>query len=54
MGGIISGIFTATESAAIGALYAFIITFFVYRDISIIRFKGFFTGLLEHYRWLCF
>ena len=39
MGGIISGIFTATESAAIGALYAFIITFFVYRDISIIRFK---------------
>ncbi|WP_172370011.1 TRAP transporter large permease [Sporosarcina jiandibaonis] len=39
MGGIISGIFTATESAAIGALYAFIITFFVYRDISIMRFK---------------
>ena len=39
MGGIISGLFTATESAAIGALYAFIITFFVYRDISIIRFK---------------
>lgn len=39
MGGIISGIFTATESAAIGALYAFIITFFVYRDISILRFK---------------
>ena len=39
MGGIISGIFTATESAAIGALYAFIITFFVYRDIPITRFK---------------
>ena len=39
MGGIITGIFTATESAAIGALYAFIITFFVYRDIKIIRFK---------------
>lgn len=39
MGGIISGYFTATESAAIGALYAFIITFFVYRDIPIQRFS---------------
>ena len=39
MGGIISGIFTATESAAIGALYAFIITFFVYKDIPLSRFK---------------
>ncbi|ARK29740.1 TRAP transporter large permease [Halalkalibacter krulwichiae] len=38
IGGIVSGIFTATESAAIGALYAFIITFFVYRDIPFSRF----------------
>ena len=37
MGGILSGFFTATESAAIGALYAFIITFFVYREIPITR-----------------
>lgn len=37
MGGILSGFFTATESAAIGTLYAFIITFFVYRDIPITR-----------------
>jgi len=37
MGGILSGLFTATESAAIGVLYAFIITFFVYRDIRISR-----------------
>lgn len=37
MGGILTGIFTATESAAVGALYAFIITFFVYRDIKISR-----------------
>src|SRR5690625_1956203 len=34
---ILSGLFTATESAAIGVLYAFIITFFVYRDITISR-----------------
>lgn len=37
MGGIVTGIFTATESAAIGVVYAFIITFFVYRDIPISR-----------------
>ncbi|MFZ5968555.1 MAG: TRAP transporter large permease [Bacillota bacterium] len=37
IGGVISGVFTATESAAIAAVYSFIITFFVYRDISIVR-----------------
>ncbi|WP_202081181.1 TRAP transporter large permease [Caldalkalibacillus salinus] len=37
IGGIVSGFFTATESAAIGALYAFFITFFVYRDIPFSR-----------------
>ncbi|MFZ4451765.1 TRAP transporter large permease [Salibacterium aidingense] len=39
IGGIVSGIFTATESAAIGAVYAFIITFFVYRDVPISHFR---------------
>ena len=38
MGGIISGIFTASESAAVAVIYAFILTFFVYRDIPLIRF----------------
>ncbi|WP_067730369.1 TRAP transporter large permease [Oceanobacillus damuensis] len=37
LGGILSGFFTVTESAAIGTLYAFIITFLVYRDINITR-----------------
>jgi tripartite ATP-independent transporter DctM subunit len=32
MGGIISGVFTPTESAAVACIYAFIITMFVYRD----------------------
>ena len=40
IGGVISGVFTATESAAIACLYAFIITFFVYREIHISRFIG--------------
>ncbi|MDQ3027019.1 MAG: TRAP transporter large permease [Pseudomonadota bacterium] len=32
MGGILSGIFTATESAAVACVYAFLVTFLVYRD----------------------
>lgn len=35
LGGILSGVFTATESAAIACVYAFILTFFVYRDIPL-------------------
>jgi tripartite ATP-independent transporter DctM subunit len=35
IGGVISGVFTATESAAIAVVYAFIITFFVYREIPL-------------------
>src|SRR5699024_5546005 len=31
----LTGLFTATESAAIAVLYAFFITFFVYRDIKL-------------------
>jgi len=37
-GGIVTGIFTATEASVIGVLYAFFITFFVYREIPISRF----------------
>jgi len=32
LGGILSGVFTPTESAAVACVYAFIITMFVYRD----------------------
>ncbi|HFZ8994436.1 TPA: TRAP transporter large permease [Citrobacter freundii] len=32
MGGILSGIFTATESAAVACLWAFFVTMFIYRD----------------------
>jgi len=40
MGGVITGVFTATESAAIAVVYAFIITFFVYREIPLKAMKG--------------
>jgi tripartite ATP-independent transporter DctM subunit len=32
LGGILSGVFTATESAAVACVYAFLVTMFVYRD----------------------
>jgi tripartite ATP-independent transporter DctM subunit len=32
LGGILSGIFTATESAAVACVYAFVVTMFIYRD----------------------
>ena len=35
MGGVSFGIFTATEAAAIACLYAFLLTFIIYRKISI-------------------
>lgn len=34
IGGILSGVFTPTEGAAVASLYAFILTMFVYREIS--------------------
>jgi len=35
MGGILSGVFTATESAAVACVYAFFVTVFVYRDYAL-------------------
>ncbi|WP_028659189.1 TRAP transporter large permease [Nocardioides insulae] len=35
LGGILSGFFTATESAAVACVYAFVLTFFVYRDLPL-------------------
>jgi len=37
IGGVITGVFTATESAAIACVYAFVITFFVYKEIPLSR-----------------
>ncbi|SFE21392.1 TRAP transporter, DctM subunit [Lentibacillus persicus] len=40
IGGIIFGVFTATESAAVAAVYALIITVFVYKNMSIKKVKN--------------
>ena len=34
LGGILSGVFTPTESGAVAAVYAFLVTMFVYRDVK--------------------
>ncbi len=38
VGGVIVGVFTATEAAAFAVLYSFVITFFVYREAPLTRF----------------
>jgi tripartite ATP-independent transporter DctM subunit len=38
VGGVIVGVFTATEAAAFAVLYAFVLTFFVYREAPLTRF----------------
>lgn len=45
--GITTGVFTATESAAIAAVYAFIITFFVYREIPFKKIVDILKGSLK-------
>ncbi len=47
IGGVIGGVFTATESAAVACLYAFIITFFVYREISLSKMNEILTNALK-------
>lgn len=37
LGGILGGVFTPTEASAVAAVYAFVIGFFVYREIKLAR-----------------
>lgn len=39
VGGVLSGVFTVTESGAFGALYAFVVTLLVYRTLTWEKFK---------------
>ena len=47
MGGIISGVFTPTEAAAVAALYAFFVSIFIYRSMN---WKGVLEVLTETVR----
>ena len=39
VGGVLSGVFTVTESGAFGTLYAFVVTILVYRELTWEKFK---------------
>ena len=47
VGGVLSGVFTVTESGAFGALYAFVVTLLVYRSITWENFK---TAVIQSVR----
>jgi len=47
VGGVIGGIFTATESAAVAVCYAVIITFLVYRDIGLRQLPQLMHGVVK-------
>jgi tripartite ATP-independent transporter DctM subunit len=44
IGGIVSGVFTATEASAVAVLYAFVLAFFVYKEIDL---KGLYKVLVS-------
>ncbi|MBV2361549.1 TRAP transporter large permease [Thalassococcus sp. CAU 1522] len=39
VGGVLSGVFTVTESGAFGAIYAFVVTLLVYRSLTLEKFR---------------
>lgn len=45
--GVVGGAFTATESAAVACLYAFIVTFFVYKEIPFSAMSGILKNSLK-------
>jgi tripartite ATP-independent transporter DctM subunit len=47
VGGVIGGIFTATESASVAVIYAFIVTMFVYRDFKFRQIPQLFHGVIK-------
>ena len=47
IGGVISGVFTATESAAVAVVWAFFVTFFVYKEIPLKAISGILYSTLK-------
>ena len=50
LGGIISGVFTATEAGAAACVYALVLTVFVYKEIKMARPAGDHLGVLPDQR----
>jgi len=47
VGGVIGGIFTATESSAVAVIYALVVTLFVYRDFKLRQLPGLLHGVVK-------
>ena len=47
IGGVVGGVFTATESAAVACLYAFVVTFFIYKEIPLRQFNSILMNSLK-------
>ena len=47
VGGVIGGIFTATESASVAVIYAFLVTLIVYRDFKLRQLPQLFHGVIH-------
>jgi len=47
VGGVIGGVFTATESASVAVIYAFVVTVFVYRDFKLRQLPKLFHGVIK-------
>jgi tripartite ATP-independent transporter DctM subunit len=47
VGVVIGGIFTATESASVAVIYAFLVTLFVYRDFKLRQLPQLFHGVIK-------
>lgn len=47
IGGVVSGVFTVTESAAMGVIYALLVTLFVYRSLTL---KDFWESVVQSIR----
>ncbi|MDJ0831633.1 MAG: TRAP transporter large permease [Desulfobacterales bacterium] len=47
VGGVIGGIFTATESSAVAVVYAFLVTIFVYRDFKLRQLPQLLHGVIK-------
>lgn len=45
--GVIGGLFTATEAAGLAVVWAFIVTFFIYREIPLTKFWGILSNSLR-------
>ncbi len=47
VGGVIGGVFTATESASVAVVYAFVVTVFVYRDFKLRQLPQLLHGVIK-------